>query len=110
VYFFFEAEDGIRFFHVTGVQTCALPIFIGNGVVIDPVAMMEEIGMIRDLGYQVDGRLLISHNAHLIMPYHKKIEEARERARDAGDRKSVVEGKSGERVGGGDTIEKTLSE
>src|SRR5690606_39685099 len=25
--FFFQAEDGIRFFHVTGVQTCALPIF-----------------------------------------------------------------------------------
>ncbi len=57
---------------------------IGNGVVIDPVAVMEEIRMIRDLGYDVDGRLLISHNAHLIMPYHKRIEEARERARDAG--------------------------
>ncbi len=56
---------------------------IGNGVVIDPVAVMEEIRMIRDLGYDVDGRLLISHNAHLIMPYHKRIEEARERARDA---------------------------
>src|SRR5690606_40644497 len=27
--FFFQAEDGIRAFHVTGVQTCALPIFIG---------------------------------------------------------------------------------
>src|SRR5690606_41526642 len=27
VYFFFQAEDGIRDFHVTGVQTCALPIF-----------------------------------------------------------------------------------
>src|SRR5690606_39795913 len=26
VYFFFQAEDGIRVFHVTGVQTCALPI------------------------------------------------------------------------------------
>src|SRR5690606_41057077 len=25
-YFFFQAEDGIRYFHVTGVQTCALPI------------------------------------------------------------------------------------
>src|SRR5690606_40770956 len=25
--FFFQAEDGIRYFHVTGVQTCALPIF-----------------------------------------------------------------------------------
>src|SRR5690606_39788156 len=28
VYFFFQAEDGIRFFHVTGVQTCALPIYL----------------------------------------------------------------------------------
>lgn len=55
---------------------------IGNGVVIDPVAVMEEIGMIQDLGYSVDGRLLISHNAHLIMPYHKKIEAAREQSRD----------------------------
>jgi len=57
---------------------------IGNGVVIDPVAVMEEIRMIKDLGYSVEGRLHISHNAHLIMPYHKKIEEARERWRDAG--------------------------
>ncbi len=57
---------------------------IGNGVVIDPGALMDEIRMIRNLGYEVDGRLLISHNAHLIMPYHKKVEEARERARDAG--------------------------
>lgn len=57
---------------------------IGNGVALDPVAIMEEIRMIRDLGYDVDGRLLISHNAHLIMPYHKRIEEARERMRDSG--------------------------
>src|SRR5690606_40931320 len=28
--FFFQAEDGIRAFHVTGVQTCALPILIGR--------------------------------------------------------------------------------
>src|SRR5207302_3527210 len=27
IYFFFQAEDGIRDFHVTGVQTCALPIY-----------------------------------------------------------------------------------
>ncbi|WP_456425058.1 adenylosuccinate synthase [Rhodocaloribacter sp.] len=57
---------------------------IGNGVVIDPVAVLEEIRMIRELGYEVEGRLLISHNAHLIMPYHKQVEAARERARDAG--------------------------
>src|SRR5690625_8023386 len=29
-YFFFQAEDGIRYGHVTGVQTCALPIWIGD--------------------------------------------------------------------------------
>ncbi|MEX0748036.1 MAG: adenylosuccinate synthase [Rhodothermales bacterium] len=67
--------SGIFHEHVTCV--------IGNGVVIDPVAVLNEIRMIRDLGYEVDGRLLISHNAHLIMPYHKKIEEAREKARDS---------------------------
>ncbi|NNE48288.1 MAG: adenylosuccinate synthase [Rhodothermales bacterium] len=57
---------------------------VGNGVVIDPGALIDEIRMIRELGYEVDGRLFISHNAHLIMPYHKKVEEASERARDAG--------------------------
>src|SRR5690625_5447750 len=31
-YFFFQAEDGIRDGHVTGVQTCALPILCGSGV------------------------------------------------------------------------------
>ena len=56
---------------------------IGNGVVIDPVAILKEINTIKQLGYSIDGRLLISHNAHLIMPYHKKIEEARERSRNA---------------------------
>src|SRR6266511_3044946 len=30
-FFFFQAEDGIRDFHVTGVQTCALPICLGRG-------------------------------------------------------------------------------
>ena len=56
---------------------------IGNGVVIDPVALMEEIGQVEDLGYTVEGRLSISHNAHLIMPYHKALDHARERWRDA---------------------------
>lgn len=57
---------------------------IGNGVVIDPVALMEEIQQVEELGFDVSGRLLISHNAHLIMPYHKALDAARERWRDAG--------------------------
>jgi adenylosuccinate synthase len=57
---------------------------IGNGVVIDPVALMEEIRGVEAAGYPTEGRLFISHNAHLIMPYHKAVEQARERYRDAG--------------------------
>src|SRR5690606_39865508 len=35
LYFFFQAEDGIRDFHVTGVQTCALPILVGGKYAIN---------------------------------------------------------------------------
>jgi len=51
---------------------------IGNGVVIDPTALMEEIGKLEAAGVNIKGRLLISHNAHLIMPYHKLLDTIRE--------------------------------
>lgn len=51
---------------------------IGNGVVIDPVALMEEIKMIESFGIKIKDRLFISHNAHLIMPYHKLLDSIRE--------------------------------
>lgn len=51
---------------------------IGNGVVIDPAALMDEIAKIEAAGVTVRGRLLISHNAHLIMPYHKQLDVIRE--------------------------------
>ena len=44
---------------------------IGNGVVIDPQALLDEIEFLESKGIEVKGRLLISHRAHLIMPYHK---------------------------------------
>jgi adenylosuccinate synthase len=55
---------------------------IGNGVVIDPVALMSEIEQLRQAGVSVTGRLLVSHNAHLIMPYHKLLDAAREQTSD----------------------------
>ncbi len=54
---------------------------IGNGVVIDPLAILKELRGIREQGYDVEGRLLISQNAHVIMPYHKAVEGAREKSR-----------------------------
>lgn len=52
---------------------------IGNGVVIDPVALVEEIKGLRARGIKVDGKnLLISDCAHLVMPYHRALDERRE--------------------------------
>ncbi|MFZ1728791.1 MAG: adenylosuccinate synthase [Bacteroidota bacterium] len=47
---------------------------IGNGVVIDPVALIEEMRFLEGQGISLKGRLKISHNAHLIMPYHKLLD------------------------------------
>ncbi len=71
---------------------------IGNGVVIDPVALREEIKMVEEAGVQVKGRLFISYNAHLIMPYHKQIDRASEaRLSKSGDGKAV--GTTGRGIG-----------
>lgn len=51
---------------------------IGNGVVIDPKALLEEIDLLESHGIKVSGRLFISHNAHLIMPYHKLLDTLNE--------------------------------
>ncbi|MBI5048116.1 MAG: adenylosuccinate synthase [Deltaproteobacteria bacterium] len=55
---------------------------IGNGVVVDPEILLEEINTLRSKGqFQDDSNLLISEDAHLIMPYHKKLDAVRERIR-----------------------------
>ncbi len=51
---------------------------IGNGVVIDPKALLDEISLLEGMGINIKGRLFISHNAHLIMPYHKLLDSLNE--------------------------------
>lgn len=51
---------------------------IGNGVVIDPHALLEEVEFLSSKGIDITGRLFISHRAHLIMPYHKLLDQAKE--------------------------------
>jgi adenylosuccinate synthase len=58
---------------------------IGNGVVVDPAALIEEVDALRARGYLEDESLLkISDRAQLIMPYHRAIDQARERLRGEG--------------------------
>jgi adenylosuccinate synthase len=54
---------------------------IGNGVVIDPIKLLQEIDAVRAMGVEVEGRLLVSETAHVILPYHKALDQAREKAR-----------------------------
>lgn len=49
---------------------------IGNGVVVDPVALEKELEMLKD--FEVKDRLFISDRSHLIMPYHRAVEAAEE--------------------------------
>ncbi len=51
---------------------------IGNGVVIDPKALLDEIQLLENSGISIKGRLFISQNAHLIMPYHKLLDSINE--------------------------------
>lgn len=57
---------------------------IGNGVVLDPEAFLNEIKMLHDRGISTDN-LKISDRTHLIFPYHKKIDELSELQRGSND-------------------------
>jgi adenylosuccinate synthase len=63
-----------------GVLRAGCRSVIGNGVVLDPVAFLKEVGGLREAGANVDGSLFISNRAHVILPYHRMIELASENA------------------------------
>jgi len=53
---------------------------IGNGVVLDPQAFLNEVKKLREAGLPVDGQLFVSNRAQVILPYHRMIELAAETA------------------------------
>ena len=65
----------------SGILRDNVTCMIGNGVVLAPDALMEELNMLADNGVNVDGRLYISEACTLILPYHIALDQARERAR-----------------------------
>jgi len=69
-------------------KTC----IIGNGVVVDPGVLVQELDYLNNKGIDVGpGKLKISEKAHVIMPYHKKIDHAREEMK--GDKKIGTTGR-----------------
>jgi adenylosuccinate synthase len=69
----------------SGILHPGVICIIGNGVVIDPQALFKEIDELGKMGVAVDGRLLISEKAHVILPYHRELDVLSEARR--GERK-----------------------
>jgi adenylosuccinate synthase len=65
----------------SGILRDNVQCMIGNGVVLSPTALMEEIEFLEKAGISVRDRLLISEACTLILPVHVAIDQAREKAR-----------------------------
>jgi adenylosuccinate synthase len=66
----------------SGITHAGKTCVIGNGVVVDPRALLEEMDGLRAQGIEVNpGNLLVSNRAHLILPYHVALDRAIEASR-----------------------------
>ncbi|MEA3187424.1 MAG: adenylosuccinate synthase [Chthoniobacter sp.] len=65
----------------SGILRAGKTCVIGNGVVIDPVALVGEIDGLRKMKIKIGKNLLISDAAHLVFPYHRQLDEQRELAK-----------------------------
>jgi adenylosuccinate synthase len=79
--------DGKKFvFHQipSGILHKGKKCVIGNGVVLDPIGLLDEMDSLVRAGVQVKDRLVISNRAHLLMPYHRLLDGASETRKGTG--------------------------
>src|SRR5689334_5133608 len=62
----------------SGILRSGKVCVIGNGVVVDPIALVNEIDQLRRAGVKIGKNLLVSDCAHLVLPYHRALDEQRE--------------------------------
>jgi adenylosuccinate synthase len=67
----------------SGVMRAGVACYIGNGVVVDPAHLLQEIGRIEQLGLDVRSRLFLSESCPLILPFHAALDHAREAQRES---------------------------
>ena len=79
-------DQGEFVFHIVpcGVLWPRVQGLIGNGVVVAPDAFLEEVNRIDARGIDIEGRVLISERAHLVMPYHVVMDNLSEAAKGEG--------------------------
>lgn len=66
----------------SGILHPGVHVVIGNGVVVDPIALLDEIQMLEQAGFEVKGRLHVSNRAHVIFPFHRVVEKVSEGRED----------------------------
>jgi adenylosuccinate synthase len=62
----------------TGILRPGKQAVIGNGLVVDPIALLDEIDALEAAGINVQGQLAISNRAHVIFPFHRMVEKISE--------------------------------
>ena len=75
------AEEFVLHLVPTGILRPEALCIMGNGMVVDPAALIEEIEGLRARGVKVAENLVLSDRAHVVLPHHKRLEQAREAAR-----------------------------
>lgn len=80
-------DDNVVVLHLvpSGIFNGDAKCIIGNGVVIDPIALVKEIDGVKKMGFSLKNRFFVSQTAHVILPYHKILDQLKEkrRAKDA---------------------------
>ncbi|MFZ0389615.1 MAG: adenylosuccinate synthase [Calditrichia bacterium] len=73
-----QGQEYILHLIPSGILHQQTTCMIGNGVVVDPAALLEEIQFLKEKGIMVEGRLFISDRSHVIFEYHKQIDQINE--------------------------------
>lgn len=77
----FENKPFVLHLIPSGILFAGKKCLITNGVVVDPKGLYEEARLLESKKIKIQGRFFLSESAHLILPYHKYLDELREKGR-----------------------------
>ncbi|MFH0947489.1 MAG: adenylosuccinate synthase [Elusimicrobiota bacterium] len=86
----FDNKEFVLHLIPSGILEKGKKCIIGNGVVVDPDALINEIDFLEKKGIKIKNRLFISENCHIILPYHKILDGIREKIQNIGTTKRGI--------------------
>lgn len=75
----FDDKEVVLHLVPSGIFNGDAKCIIGNGVVIDPIALVKEIDGVKEMGFSLENRFYISQTAHVILAYHKVLDQLKEK-------------------------------